>query len=915
MSKLNKTHLVVVLGMHRSGTSALARGLEVLGIRLGDNLHPAAIDNPKGFWEDRDVLAINEALLAHSGSAYDQLGFVEWDVQNISEIQLISLKAEKLLRKKFEENKLWGFKDPRTARLLPFWQSVFKQIGCDVSYVIAVRNPISIAESLRKRNGFDVEKTFYLWLEHLIPAIVKTKGAKRVVVDYDRLLNNPRFELLRVAQALGLPDPEPLALAAYENEFLEKELRHTLFTTHDLEMYPSVPPQLVTSYAWLVKLANDTVASDSVEVEQAYNEFSQGLIALSPALRFMARQEQELIINSQAAIKLEASLSELAHQVQEVGRLNETIVAKETAYQSVATELQRVYAALAAKNHAVELQTQEIHRISALVADKDAAVTHQAQEIGRLSEAVELKNAVCKSVATELQSVHVTLTVKNHDIEIKTKEISQLSFDLEESKSSSALYEQEASDLRSLLVERDQSIETLNKSLSHVEEVLTNFRGEFSRIEAELHAVRRTKWFRLRDAITHQPWGFKKVARVAYLTGAIMTPSSVRTKLSPLVYKFKARFNASESEILPNTSNNDAYQVQHPEPVVSNRANVVHVIANFMTGGSSRLVVDLIESLGTYYEQRVVTSFIPTPAAYAGIDIMELRFPVNEQPFVDYFSQLKPDLIHVHYWGDCDESWYVKAITAADKLGIPVIENINTPVVPYISDVIRRYVYVSDYVRHVFGQNHPSHITIYPGSDFSHFNRKFGERIVSDCIGMVYRLEHDKLNEDAIAPFIMAVKKRPRTRVLIVGGGSLLEPFRQKVAEAGLGDCFEFTGYVSYEALPDLYRRMSVFVAPVWKESFGQVSPFAMNMRIPVVGYDIGAIGEIVANQTLLAESGNADVLSDIIVRLLDSPSERKRIGEFQRRRAQDYFSVQAMVKAYEALYHEIMVENAKSNI
>ena len=190
----------------------------------------------------------------------------------------------------------------------------------------------------------------------------------------------------------------------------------------------------------------------------------------------------------------------------------------------------------------------------------------------------------------------------------------------------------------------------------------------------------------------------------------------------------------------------------------------------------------------------------------------------------------------------------------------------------------------------MFGQNHPSHITVYPGSDFSHLDRKSGERLVDDCIGMVYRMECDKLNEGAIIPFIKAVQKRPQTRVLIVGGGSLLESFRNAVAKAGLNENFEFTGYVSYDALPDLYRRMSVFVAPVWKESFGQVSAFAMNMQIPVVGYDIGAIGEIVANQTLLAEPENHEMLSDIIVRLLESPAEREKLGELQRRRAQDYF-------------------------
>ena len=155
----------------------------------------------------------------------------------------------------------------------------------------------------------------------------------------------------------------------------------------------------------------------------------------------------------------------------------------------------------------------------------------------------------------------------------------------------------------------------------------------------------------------------------------------------------------------------------------------------------------------------------------------------------------------------------------------------------------------------------------------------------------------------------LPLQKRQQIRVLIVGGGGLLELFRQKVSEAGLNDNFEFTGYVSYDELPDLYRRMTLFVAPVWKESFGQVSPFAMNMGIPVVGYNIGAIGEIVANQALLAEPDNSEMLSDIIVRLMESPAERKKLGEFQRQRAQDYFSVQTMIKAYSTIYQEIVAE------
>jgi len=460
-------------------------------------------------------------------------------------------------------------------------------------------------------------------------------------------------------------------------------------------------------------------------------------------------------------------------------------------------------------------------------------------------------------------------------------------------------------------VRSEAALHNVKVELVRSEAALHNVKAELARSEAELLAIKRTKLFRLRDALLFQPWSVHKLARIGYLLGAMATPARLRAKLAPLTNRLRMRVAANNPAPVSGANESAAYVVQQPTPAIPDRPSVVHVIANFMTGGSSRLVIDLHEYLGTHYAHSVVTSYIPAPPAYTGVDITEFRYPENAQIFIDHFLQRKPDLIHVHYWGDCDEPWYAKAIAAANQLGIPIIENINTPVAPFMSDTVRRYVYVSDYVRNVFGQDHPEHVTVYPGSDFSHFDRPSDEPQADDCVGMVYRLEADKLNENAIVPFIKTVQKRPATRVLIVGGGSLLEPFQQAVADAGLTDNFEFTGYVSYDELPNLYRRMSLFVAPVWKESFGQVSLFAMNMRVPVVGYDIGAIGEIVADRTLLAESENAEMLSDIIVRLLESPADRAQIGAFQRTRAQQSFSVEAMIAAYGAIYQDVIAERA----
>jgi hypothetical protein len=307
--------LIVVLGMHRSGTSAIARGLEVLGVNLGENLYPAAIDNPKGFWEDRDFLNINEEILGAINFTYDQLGLV--NIQDLPEFEAISLKAENLVRHKCDQNILWGFKDPRTARLLPFWHAVFERVGCDIGYIIVTRNPISIVESLSNRSGFDSVKTFYLLLEHLVPAITKTKGTNRVVVDYDKWIENPSSELLRVAMVLKLPEPESAALKVYEREFLEKGLRHTVFTKSDLYNYVAVPKQVLACYDLLMDLANDNIEIDSKELDQAFDNLYLDMVSLSLILSYVGCQEsklnlikQELAVQEQSILSLQARLED-----------------------------------------------------------------------------------------------------------------------------------------------------------------------------------------------------------------------------------------------------------------------------------------------------------------------------------------------------------------------------------------------------------------------------------------------------------------------------------------------------------------------------------------------------------------------------------------------------------------------------
>src|SRR5580704_7688813 len=126
---------VLVLGMHRSGTSALARGLQTLGVYLGNDFISPKPDNPKGYWEDRNILEINERLLGVFGFKWEEVALIDdsqWEAPGVG-----ALRAEAIayLKSQFVSHELWGFKDPRTIRLLPFWHSVLHSLEVDECYL------------------------------------------------------------------------------------------------------------------------------------------------------------------------------------------------------------------------------------------------------------------------------------------------------------------------------------------------------------------------------------------------------------------------------------------------------------------------------------------------------------------------------------------------------------------------------------------------------------------------------------------------------------------------------------------------------------------------------------------------------------------------------------------------------------
>ena len=387
-------HIIVVLGMHRSGTSMTTRALQALHVPLGDNLHPAAIDNPSGFWEDRDCQRINENLLRHLGSAYDHLA-PAWQISRTDPIigELSIMAAETLKAKLLKTDGVWAFKDPRTCRLMEFWQPVMTAAGYTTSFVVPVRNPISVVRSLERREQMPAEKGYLLWLQHVVPAVLlSARSSRRIVVDYDLTMDRPLAQLRRMADALGLPmDPTDPAVTSFARDFLDESLRHTRFSLAELRLDARAPRQVADTYEILLDLANDDDRTDiaSPDVLRHFTATAEFLSDMAPAYALVRRFETEARSFGKALADQEEKAAGVEQQAVEQRNRAEAAEwhASEQQQRAEAAEqraIEQQQRAEAAERRAIEQQgrldeVEEIFRVQRIIAQDGSRQVQEAR--------------------------------------------------------------------------------------------------------------------------------------------------------------------------------------------------------------------------------------------------------------------------------------------------------------------------------------------------------------------------------------------------------------------------------------------------------------------------------------------------------------------------------------------------------
>lgn len=310
--------VVLVLGMHRSGTSCAAGTLVRLGAAAPRHLMGPNSDNERGFWESRLIVDLNDAILAAGGS-----GWRDWrkfDVEAIDDKEgdALRARAKAALWEEFGLARLAVVKDPRMCRLMPFWAPLFEEARWLARALLPIRSPLEVAWSLNRRDGIRPAHGCLLWLRHVLDAEAETRGMARAVLDWPEFLGDRRKALRRVSGQLGLTWPlwHERALAEVD-DFVSADLRHQRASEADLRAHPAVSDLARQVYAAMSGLVRDPGDSRILtELDRLRAEF----LAASEIFERAIQEAEEEIgrVRSEAAAEAARIRSEAAAEIAQI---------------------------------------------------------------------------------------------------------------------------------------------------------------------------------------------------------------------------------------------------------------------------------------------------------------------------------------------------------------------------------------------------------------------------------------------------------------------------------------------------------------------------------------------------------------------------------------------------------------------
>ncbi|HUG98388.1 MAG TPA: sulfotransferase, partial [Gammaproteobacteria bacterium] len=326
-----KREAVVILGMHRSGTSALGGVLTRLGAQAPRTLMIPTKDNPRGYFESLELLKVHESILRSAGSRWNDWGPVNPDWLDTPTAEQFQLRLVETLQKEFGDAPLFLIKDPRACLFFPLWRRALKSAGVIPKVVFQLRHPLEVAQSLEARDQFSRTRSLLLWLRYVLEGERGSRKLPRAFVHYRDLLGNWQAAVQRVGKALGVKWPKYSGDTVFAiEEFLSSELRHHTFQDAEVAAVQPLAGWVSEAYAALNHLAlpRATKASAQSTLDRIRAEFDASAGVYAAVVRehetriegLYASAKKQLAEKSEESNDLSARLQQAAKE-RDTGRV------------------------------------------------------------------------------------------------------------------------------------------------------------------------------------------------------------------------------------------------------------------------------------------------------------------------------------------------------------------------------------------------------------------------------------------------------------------------------------------------------------------------------------------------------------------------------------------------------------------
>lgn len=391
---------IVVVGMHRSGTSALTRVLSLLGCDLPVTLMPAGEGNELGHWESEEICRLNESILQSAGARWD-----EWKPVNPGWYQSAKAaeyrdRALAVMNREFGESRLFILKDPRICLLVPFWLEVLGEMGVRPHAVFSVRNPEEVARSLASRDGHERAYSRLVWLRHVFESEFALRGVPRAFTAYDDLLDCWPVLVERLQAELGIVLPRTLQSAGREIEqFLQDDMRHFAEKPERTLKNPMLSPWLRDSYDVFLRWSRDGEdKADYAQLDHLRAAFDSSVDAFSELIEVGSEAIQK-------ARQLESRIEDLDAIEDIVSRQNEELAHMGEAQASSSAELS--VALEQVKSLEVELGTTR--------SDAQQAQKLLHDQLDQMREAQACSSVELSAAVEQVESLKVELDTTRSD--------------------------------------------------------------------------------------------------------------------------------------------------------------------------------------------------------------------------------------------------------------------------------------------------------------------------------------------------------------------------------------------------------------------------------------------------------------------------------------------------------------------